>query len=33
LRLDARDGIAAKDVSKIVVAAIDDAEVVLVDAA
>ncbi|EJL94351.1 Pirin-related protein [Herbaspirillum sp. CF444] len=33
LRLDARDGIAAKDVSKIVVAAIDDAEVVLVDVA
>ena len=33
LRLNARDGIAAKDVSKIVVAAIDDAEVVLVDAA
>jgi len=33
MRLDARDGIAAKDVSKIVVAAIDDAEVVLVDAA
>lgn len=33
LRLDARDGIAVKEVSKIVVAAIDDAEVVLVDAA
>lgn len=32
LRLDARDGIAAKEVSKLVVAAIDDAEVVLVDA-
>ena len=32
LRLDARDGIAIKEVSKIVVAAIDDAEVVLVDA-
>jgi redox-sensitive bicupin YhaK (pirin superfamily) len=32
LRLDARDGIAVKDVSKIVVAAFDDAEVVLVDA-
>lgn len=33
LRLDARDGIAAKDVSKIVVAAMEDAEIVLVDAA
>ncbi|MQQ99222.1 pirin family protein [Glaciimonas soli] len=32
LRLDARDGIAVKDVSKIIVAAIGDAEVVLVDA-
>jgi redox-sensitive bicupin YhaK (pirin superfamily) len=32
LRLDACDGIAAKEVSKLVVAAIDDAEVVLVDA-
>ena len=33
IRLDARDGIAAREVSKIVVAAIDDAEVVLIDAA
>jgi len=33
LRLDAGEGIAAEEVSKIVVVAIDDAEVVLVDAA
>ena len=33
LHLDARDGIAVKDVSKIVVAAVEDAEVVFVDAA